>query len=39
VVGERDLADSVAQLKNMATGEQVAVPLAELTATIKERLR
>jgi histidyl-tRNA synthetase len=39
VVGDRDLADSVAQLKNMATGEQVAVPLAELTATIKERLR
>jgi histidyl-tRNA synthetase len=39
VVGERDLSDSVAQLKNMVTGEQVAVPLAELTATIKERVR
>ena len=39
VVGERDLTDSVAQLKNMATGEQVAVPLAELTAAILERLR
>jgi histidyl-tRNA synthetase len=39
VVGERDLSDSVAQLKNMVTGEQVAVPLAELTSAIKERLR
>jgi histidyl-tRNA synthetase len=39
VVGERDLTHSLAQLKNMATGDQVAVPLAELVPAIKERLK
>ena len=32
IVGERDLADGVAQLKHMDTGEQYAVPLAEAAA-------
>jgi histidyl-tRNA synthetase len=39
VIGERELSESVAQLKNMVTGDQVAVPLDELTATVKESLR
>ena len=39
VVGERDLAESVAQLKNMVTGDQVAVPLDELAATVKKNLQ
>jgi histidyl-tRNA synthetase len=38
VVGERDLEAGVAQLKNMATGDQVAVPLEDLVTTIKEKL-
>jgi histidyl-tRNA synthetase len=32
IVGDRDLADGVAQLKHMDTGEQYAVPLAEAAA-------
>jgi histidyl-tRNA synthetase len=32
IVGERDLAEGVAQLKHMDTGEQYAVPLAEAAA-------
>jgi histidyl-tRNA synthetase len=39
VIGERELSESVAQLKNMVTGDQVAVPLDQLTATVKESLR
>lgn len=39
VIGEREMSESVAQLKNMVTGDQVAVPLDELTATVKESLR
>ena len=35
VVGDRDLADGVAQLKTMATGEQVAVPLGELVDRVR----
>ncbi len=35
LIGEDDLAAGVAQVKNLATGEQVAVPLAE----VAERLR
>jgi histidyl-tRNA synthetase len=38
VLGERDLADGVAQLKDLRTGEQDAVPLAQLVATIEEKL-
>ena len=35
VVGERDLAEGVAQVKTMATGEQVAVPLGELADSLR----
>ncbi|MEI4270896.1 histidine--tRNA ligase [Klenkia sp. LSe6-5] len=35
VVGERDLAEGVAQVKTMATGEQVAVPLTELATSLR----
>ncbi|MGW0551310.1 histidine--tRNA ligase [Streptomyces sp. Wb2n-11] len=38
VAGERDLADGQAQLKDMETGEQVAVALDALTAEIQRRL-
>ena len=39
VVGDRDLEAGVAQLKDLRSGEQAAVPLAELVATIRERLQ
>jgi histidyl-tRNA synthetase len=39
VVGDRDLEAGVAQLKDMASGEQVAVAVAEITETIEKRLR
>jgi len=35
VVGDRDLAEGVAQVKTMATGEQVAVPLGELADSLR----
>ncbi len=35
VVGDRDLAEGVAQVKTMATGEQVAVPLTELADSLR----
>lgn len=38
VAGERDLAEGVVQLKDMESGEQTAVPLAEVTEAIKARL-
>ncbi|MEU5995133.1 histidine--tRNA ligase [Spirillospora sp. NPDC047418] len=38
ILGERDIADGVAQVKDLAEGEQTAVPLTELTTTLKERL-
>ncbi|MFI1095767.1 histidine--tRNA ligase [Streptomyces sp. NPDC020917] len=38
VAGERDLAASVVQLKDLESGEQVAVALDDLVATVKERL-
>ncbi|MEE4542912.1 histidine--tRNA ligase [Streptomyces sp. V4-01] len=38
VAGERDLAEGVAQLKDLATGEQGPVPLEEIVTTVKERL-
>jgi histidyl-tRNA synthetase len=39
VIGERDLEAGVAQLKDMTTGDQVAVALEDLTTTIESRLR
>ncbi|WP_030173772.1 histidine--tRNA ligase [Spirillospora albida] len=38
ILGERDIADGVAQVKDLAAGEQTAVPLADITSTLKERL-
>lgn len=38
VLGDRDLADGVAQLKDLTSGEQTGVRLERLAATVKERL-
>jgi histidyl-tRNA synthetase len=38
VVGERDLAAGQAQVKNLATGDQVAVPLDKLVADLRVRV-
>ncbi|MFJ1579867.1 histidine--tRNA ligase [Streptomyces sp. NPDC088182] len=38
VVGERDLAEGVAQLKDMESGEQSAVPLDDLVTELTQRL-
>ncbi|WP_030774477.1 MULTISPECIES: histidine--tRNA ligase [unclassified Streptomyces] len=38
VAGERDLAEGVVQLKDMESGEQSAVPVAELVDTVRARL-
>jgi histidyl-tRNA synthetase len=38
VAGERDLEGGSAQLKDLASGEQVTVPLADLVPTVKEKL-
>jgi histidyl-tRNA synthetase len=38
VVGDRDLDDGVAQVKDLETGEQIAVPLPELITTLKEKV-
>jgi histidyl-tRNA synthetase len=38
ILGDRDIAAGSAQVKDLAGGEQVAVPLAEVVATLKERL-
>jgi histidyl-tRNA synthetase len=38
IVGERDLAAGSVQLKDLASGDQLAVPLPDLTTTLKERL-
>ncbi len=38
VIGERDLAEGVVQLKELSTGEQRAVALADLPATLSELL-
>lgn len=38
VLGERDLTGGVAQLKDLAAGDQIAVPLADLVSTVKEKL-
>jgi histidyl-tRNA synthetase len=39
VIGERDLDAGVAQLKDMTSGEQVAVALDDIITTIEKRLR
>ena len=39
VVGERDIEAGIAQLKDLKTGDQVAVALADLVTTIEKRLR
>ena len=39
VLGERDLADGTAQVKDMASGEQRAVPLAELVDAVRQAVR
>ncbi|WP_165494981.1 histidine--tRNA ligase [Actinomadura roseirufa] len=38
ILGERDIADGVAQVKDLAEGEQTAVPLTGIASTLKERL-
>jgi histidyl-tRNA synthetase len=38
VVGDRDIEAGVAQLKDMSSGEQVAVAVADITETIEKRL-
>jgi histidyl-tRNA synthetase len=38
VAGERDLAEGVAQLKDLESGEQGPVPLADIVETVKQRL-
>ncbi|REE94669.1 histidine--tRNA ligase [Thermomonospora umbrina] len=38
ILGERDIAAGSAQVKDLAEGGQSAVPLTDITATLKERL-
>ncbi|MEU3219186.1 histidine--tRNA ligase [Streptomyces sp. NPDC006971] len=38
VAGERDLAEGVVQLKDMGSGEQTAVALADVAGAVRERL-
>lgn len=38
ILGERDIAAGVAQVKDLASGDQTAVPLAEIVTMLKERL-
>ncbi|TDC70491.1 histidine--tRNA ligase [Actinomadura sp. GC306] len=38
ILGERDIAEGVAQVKDLAAGEQAAVPLTAIVTTLKERL-
>jgi histidyl-tRNA synthetase len=37
VIGDRDLQAGVAQVKDLSSGEQVAVALTDLVATLKEK--
>lgn len=39
IVGDRDIEAGLAQLKDLSTTEQVAVPFADLVTTIKEKLQ
>ncbi|MER5643792.1 histidine--tRNA ligase [Streptosporangium sp. NPDC002524] len=38
ILGERDIAAGVAQVKDLVSGDQTAVPLAEIVTMLKERL-
>ncbi|GAA3103626.1 histidine--tRNA ligase [Streptosporangium carneum] len=38
ILGERDIAAGAAQVKDLVSGDQSAVPLAEIVTTLKERL-
>ncbi|MFC4533456.1 histidine--tRNA ligase [Sphaerisporangium dianthi] len=38
ILGERDIAAGSAQVKDLASGDQTAVPLAEIVTTLKEKL-
>jgi histidyl-tRNA synthetase len=38
VAGERDLADNLVQLKDLASGEQIPVAVDQIITTIKEKL-
>jgi histidyl-tRNA synthetase len=38
ILGERDIAAGVAQVKDLVSGDQAAVPLAEIVTMLKERL-
>ncbi|GAA1504555.1 histidine--tRNA ligase [Sphaerisporangium rubeum] len=38
ILGERDLAAGAAQVKDLASGEQTAVPLADIVTELKEKL-
>ncbi|MQA93307.1 MAG: histidine--tRNA ligase [Streptosporangiales bacterium] len=39
ILGERDLAEGVAQVKELATGEQTAVPLDDIVTILKGKVR
>jgi histidyl-tRNA synthetase len=39
VLGERDIAENVIQIKELATGEQESVSLADIVTTIQEKLK
>ncbi|MDP9867261.1 MULTISPECIES: histidine--tRNA ligase [Streptosporangium] len=39
ILGERDIAAGAAQVKDLVSGDQAAVPLAEIVTTLKERLK
>jgi histidyl-tRNA synthetase len=38
ILGERDLAEGAAQVKDLATGDQIAVPLTGIAEALKEKL-
>jgi histidyl-tRNA synthetase len=38
ILGERDLAEGAAQVKDLVTGEQEAVPLDRVADVLKEKL-
>ncbi|MEU3168844.1 histidine--tRNA ligase [Streptosporangium sp. NPDC006930] len=38
ILGDRDIAEGTAQVKDLASGDQTAVPLAEIVTMLKERL-
>jgi histidyl-tRNA synthetase len=38
ILGERDIAVESAQVKDLVSGDQITVPLAEIVTTLKERL-